>query len=56
MARGFPLIPLAVAIPAFVGDRCEHFDEELRSFNWLRIAVISGALVLQGVWLAHRRA
>jgi hypothetical protein len=51
----FVVIALAVAIPAFVGERGEQFDEELRYFNWMLIAALNALVAIPGVWLAHRR-
>jgi hypothetical protein len=52
----FAVIPLAVVIPAWIGDRAEEFDNELRYFNWLLLIVVNAALASIGVWLAHRRS
>jgi hypothetical protein len=52
----FVLIPIAVAVPAFIGERGEEFDNELRYFNWLLLVVINMALVIPGAWLARRRS
>ena len=51
----FAVIPLAVVIPAWIGERAEEFDNELRYFNWLLLIVVNAALASIGVWLAHRR-
>jgi hypothetical protein len=51
----FVVIALAVAIPAFIGERGEHFDEELRYFNWMLIAALNAIVAIPGVWLAYRR-
>jgi hypothetical protein len=52
----FLLIPLAVVVPAFIGERAEEFDNELRYFNWLLLIVLNAALVAPGAWLGRRRA
>ena len=52
----FVLIPLAVVVPAFIGERAEEFDNELRYFNWLLLIVLNAALVAPGAWLGRRRA
>jgi hypothetical protein len=51
----FAVIPLAVVIPAWIGERAEEFDNELRYFNSLLLIVVNAALAAIGVWLAHRR-
>jgi hypothetical protein len=51
----FVLIPAAVAVPAFVGERMEEFDNELRYFNWLLMVVLNMAFAAIGAWLVRRR-
>ena len=52
----FVLIPVAVVIPAVVGERMEEFDNELRYFNWALILVLNAAFAAVGAWLARRSA
>jgi len=52
----FVLIPVAVVIPAVVGERMEEFDNELRYFNWALILVLNAAFAAVGAWLARRDA
>jgi hypothetical protein len=51
----FAVIPIAVVVPAVIGERAEEFDNELRYFNWLLLIVVNAALAAIGVWLAARR-
>ncbi len=51
----FVLIPLAVVVPAVVGERMEEFDNELRYFNWALMVVVNAAFAAIGAWLARRR-
>lgn len=51
----FAIVLVAIVVPAFVGERAEEFDNELRYFNWLLMAVINTALVAVGAWRAGRR-
>ena len=52
----FVLIPVAVVIPAVVGERMEEFDNELRYFNWALMLVLNAAFAAVGAWLARRSA
>jgi hypothetical protein len=52
----FVLIPVAVVIPAVLGERMEEFDNELRYFNWALILVLNAAFAAIGAWLARRSA
>jgi hypothetical protein len=52
----FALIPVAVVVPAVIGERAEEFDNELRYFNWLLLIVVNAVLAAIGLWLAHRRS
>jgi hypothetical protein len=52
----FAVIPIAVVVPAVIGERAEEFDNELRYFNWLLLIVINAAIAAIGVWVAARRA
>ena len=51
----FAIVPVAIVVPAFVGERLDEFDNELRYFNWLLMAVVNLALVAVGAWRAQRR-
>ena len=50
----FVLIPVAVVVPAVVGERMEEFDNELRYFNWALMLVLNAAFAAVGAWLARR--